>query len=358
MEEAKNSKKSPKNAQKKQNEEMQTQKKQKNGSQKAKTEKQKPKQAKVDEKTTKSTKNAKNLQEKSEFKQISVLGFHDLPLCTYLLDEVENPKAVVVVVHGMQEHCLRYLPFAEFLNKNGYIVVLSDLRGHGKTMRSKDEYGKGEKDIFAETVQDQLRLIDFAHKKYGLPIYVFGHSYGSMLTQRLVQLSPLIEKAVICGTTNGSCTLFALASGLVSILAPFNRKDKRGGIAEKLCIKSYGKKFERGNWLTRDEAVFDKYLADEFCGGSFPFSFYHNMVKNMRKMNAGIQKIGNKKLFLIAGQCDPVGENGKQVKKLHKIYLKNNIDAKLKIYEGARHELLNEINKNEVFEDVLKFFEN
>ncbi len=355
---SKNSKKPAKNAQKtkKMSEKKETKNK-KLAPQKMATQKTKVAEKKTVKVATKVSKATKMVEQKTP-KQVSVLGFHDLPLCTYLLDDVKAPKAVVVIVHGMQEHCLRYLPFAEFLNNNGYVVVLNDLRGHGKTMRSAEEYGRGEKDIFAESVQDELRLIDFVYQKYNLPIYVFGHSYGSMLTQKIVQLSPHVEKAVICGTTNGSCTLFALASGLVSALTPFNHKDKRGGLAEKLCIKSYGKKFERGNWLTRDEKVFDKYCADELCGGSFPFSFYRSMVKNMRKMNDGIQKIGNKKLFLIAGSCDPVGENGKQVKNLHKIYLKNNIDSKLKIYEGARHELLNETNKDEVFSDVLTFFEN
>ncbi len=325
------------------------------------------KNAKKDTKSAKKpAKIAKNVLNKkgnktekvNEPKQIAILGFHDLPLCTYLFEDVKNPKAVVLVIHGMQEHCLRYRPFAEFLNSHGYIVILSDLRGHGRTMQSPDDYGRGEKDIFAESVQDQLRLIDFANAKYSLPIYVFGHSYGSMLTQKLVQLTPHIQKAVICGTANGSNFLFTLGSPLVSALRPFNSKDKRGGLAEKLCIKSYGKGFERGNWLTRDEAVFDKYLADDLCGGSFPFSFYHSLVKNMHKINSGIDKIGDKKLFLIAGDKDPVGEQGKQVQKLHKIYLKNNIDSKLKLYPDARHELLNELNKEEVYEDILNFFEN
>ncbi len=290
-------------------------------------------------------------------KEIRVQGFHELPLYTVVFDEVKNPKAVVLIVHGMQEHCRRYDDFAKFLNTHGFIVVASDLRGHGKTMKDSNDYGKGEKDIFQECVNDQIALISFINENWKLPVYIFGHSFGSFLTQSIVQRSPQIKKAVLCGTTNGSCTLFKLGNCLLTLLAPFNKKDKRGGLAETLCIKSFGKNFENGNWLSRNEKVFDKYLKDEFCGGSFPFSFYRSMIKNMTKVNSGIGKIGHKKLFLIAGSCDPVGQNSKQVQKLCKLYLKNNVDAQIKIYDGARHELLNETNKKEVYKDILNFFE-
>ncbi|MBP3431800.1 MAG: alpha/beta fold hydrolase [Clostridia bacterium] len=330
--------------------------------------------AETDEKPKKATKNAgkpKKVAKKKgktenqvEIKEenprnVKVLGYHNLELNTYIYDNLPlTAKGVVLIVHGMQEHCMRYQHFAEFLNANGYIVVASDLRGHGHTAESKERLGYGEKDIFTETLKDQLSIIESIHVTYDLPIYLFGHSYGSMLAQNLIQMTPFVEKAVICGTTNGSSPLFHLGSMVISLMSPFKKKDKRGGLVEAMCIKSYGKKFERGNWLSRDEKVFDEYQKDEYCGGSFPFSFYRSMIKNMTKTNNGMGKIGNKKLFLIAGDKDPVGENGKQVKKLHKIYLKNNIDAKIKIYNGARHELLNEINKEEVYQDVLDFFNN
>lgn len=324
--------------------------------------KEKPTKTKAESSKTKTqpeTKSEKKPKKKtSEPKNLKILGYNDLELNTYIFDDVENPKAVVLVVHGMQEHCLRYVDFAKFLNKNGYIVVMSDLRGHGHTAISKERLGYGEKDIFNETLQDQLNILSYINETYNLPIYLFGHSYGSMLGQVLIQRTPLIEKAVLCGTTNGSCGIMKLGSFVISLMSPFKKKDKRGGLIEKMCIKSYGKKFERRNWLTKDEKVFDAYLKDEYCGGSFPFSFYRSMIKNMTKANKGIDKIGGKKVLLIAGDKDPVGENGKQVKKLHKIYLKHNIDADIKLYKDDRHELINELNKEEVYNDVLNFYNN
>jgi len=289
-------------------------------------------------------------------KNIKISGFNDLPLNTNVYDCVENPKAVIILVHGMQEHIGRYKHFSEFLSNNGYIVIGTDLRGHGKTAKSIEERGYGESDIFQETIDDQLKVIEFAKQTYNLPIYVFGHSYGSMLSQKLVQVSPDIEKCVICGTTNGSSFLMKMGNFVIKLLTPFKNKRSKGGLIEKLCIKSYGKNFEHGNWLTRDEKIFKIYLEDKYCGGSFPFSFYKSMIGNMVKVNSGISTIQEKKLLLISGDKDPVGENGKQVKKLNELYLKNGINVKMKLYKDARHELLNETNRQEVYQDVINFF--
>lgn len=319
-------------------------------------------EVKAESKTTKTTPKKEPAKKKIEAvktgepKNVKILGYNDLELNVNLYDDVTSAKAVIIVIHGMQEHCLRYDDFAKFFNKNGYIVVTSDNRGHGKTMRNKEDYGRGEKDIYAETIKDQLNIINFANEKYNLPIYLFGHSYGSLLSQVLIQSTPLIDKCVLCGTTNGGSAMMKMGSFVISLLSPFKKSDKRGGLVEKLTVSSYSKKFENGNWLSRDNEVFEKYKQDELCGGSFPFSFYRSMIKNMRKANKGMDKIGNKKIFLIAGDKDPVGENGKQVKKLYRLYLNNNVNAKLKLYKDARHELINETNKDEVYHDVLNFF--
>ncbi len=307
------------------------------------------------EKTAKNAEKTKRVGQKEVVPQ-KIVGFNGLALNTYIYDNVASPKAVVVIVHGMMEHALRYKNFAEFLNKNGYIVIANDLRGHGHTAPSKDRLGFGEEDIFQETLKDELNVINFASEKYKLPIYVFGHSYGSMISQVLMQLTNVVEKCVICGTTNGNALNMRMGNLLAHTLSPFRDPEGEGGMIEKIVMKSFEKGFDRGNWLTRDEAVFDAYNQDEYCGGSFPFGFYKSLMINMGKANDGIDKIGNKKLFLIVGSEDPVGQKSKQVRKLYNLYLKHNIDAKFKVYDGARHELLNETNKEEVYEDVLNFF--
>lgn len=286
---------------------------------------------------------------------IVIKGYNDLSLNCYLF-EAKNPKAVVQIVHGMQEHALRYVDFCEFLVYNNYTVLVSDLRGHGKTAQSKDLLGFGEGDIFAETVEDQILINKFLKEKYGLPVYVFGHSYGSFITQRLAQGLTDSNKFVICGSSNGDDILFDLAKIVADISVFLGRKNEKAKFVESLSIKSYGKKFEEGNWLSRDKEVWEKYNEDEYCGGSFPVSFYQSMFKNLNKLNKGIEDISSvSKLFLIVGDKDPVGANAKQVKKLHELYLKKGVNATLKVYEDCRHELLNELNKKEVYQDVLDF---
>lgn len=323
------------------------------------TKKSEEKSVKTQKTTKNASKNAKKVEKSEEnFKNIKILGYNDLKLNVYVFDKVENPKAVVLLIHGMQEHCLRYQNFAEFLNKNGYIVVMSDLRGHGLTAISKDKLGFGEKDIMKETIADQKNIVEYIKENYKLPIYLFAHSYGSLASQNLIQQCPDLEKIVLCGTTNGSSTVMKLGRFVIALLSPFKKYDSKGGIVEKLCVASYGKKFKDGNWLTRDEKQYEKYLKDEYCGGSFPFSFYKSMIGGMKHTNKGVASVKGQKVFFIAGDKDPVGENGKQVKKLWKLYKKRGVDAKIKLYKDARHELINETCRDEVYQDVLDFYNN
>ena len=299
----------------------------------------------------------KKSQKKENYDILEVEGYHHLKLYTYVYDNVKNAKAIVLIVHGMMEHAGRYKDFAKFLNDNGYIVIANDLRGHGHSAVDK-KFGYGERDIFAESVQDEIIILEKIKDAYELPVYLFGHSYGSMLSQAIIQNTSIVEKCVLCGTANGSSGIMKSGSGLAKFLNFFKNENSGGGFIEKMCIKNYGKKFENHNWLTRDNAVFEEYCRDEFCGGTFPFSFYKSMLTNMSKMNSGVNRIGRKKIFLIAGALDPVGSKGKQIKSLNNFYLKNNVDSRMKIYDDCRHELLNELNKEEIYNDILDFYDN
>lgn len=321
-----------------------------------KTKKTSTKSEKSDKKTAekKTTKKEEKVKEEP-YDILDIEGYHHLKLYSYVYDKIKNPKAVVLIVHGMMEHAGRYDNFARFLNDNGYYVIANDLRGHGHTAVDK-KFGMGEKDIFQETVQDEIVMLEKIKDAYNLPVYLFGHSYGSMISQAIIQNTDIVEKCVLCGTANGSSGIMKMGGSFTKFLSLFKGDTAKAGIVENMCIKNYGKKFENGNWLTRDENVFKAYQEDEFCGGTFPFGFYKSMLTNMKKINAGINKIGNKKIFLIAGEKDPVGSCGKQVVALNKRYLSNNIDSRVKIYPECRHELINELNKEEVYNDILDFY--
>lgn len=291
-------------------------------------------------------------------KNIQIKGYHDLELNCYLFEPEKKAKAVVQIIHGMQEHAGRYKDFAQFLCNNGYIVLASDLRGHGHSLVYKDKQGYAEKDIFNEIIEDQTIISRYLKEKYNLPIYVFGHSFGSFITQRLMQVCDIADKYVVCGTSNGGKFLYKMAKALSGILVFFGQKDKQATTLEKMSFKSYAGKFENGNWLTRDEEIFKKYQADEFCGVPFPVSFYRSLFTNLVKLNKEISKIPeDKRIFLIAGDKDMVGANGKDVSSLYKLYLKKGKNVKIKLYKDARHELINETNRDEVYQDILNFYD-
>lgn len=293
-------------------------------------------------------------------KNIKINGYNNLPLNVYLYDEVKKPKACILVIHGMQEHGARYDDFANFLQSKGYITLVSDLRGHGLTARCSDELGRGEgDDIFSEIVEDQTILAHYLIKTYNLPLYVFGHSYGSFITQKLIQVIPSIKKAIICGTTNGDSALIGLGKTLAGVLVIFGKKDNRANIVQNMSLKSYGKGFEDGNWLSRDNEVWEEYKRDSLCGNAFPLSFFNSMLSNLNQLNKNVGFVNKEmQILFICGDKDPVGSNGKHVKSLHEFYLKKGLNSHIKIYPECRHELLNELNKKEVYNDILNFYSN
>ena len=189
------------------------------------------------------TASQKKVRNKENYDILEVEGYHHLKLYTYVYDNVKNAKAIVLIVHGMMEHAGRYKDFAKFLNDNGYIVIANDLRGHGHSAVDK-KFGYGERDIFAESVQDEIIILEKIKDAYELPVYLFGHSYGSMLSQAIIQNTSIVEKCVLCGTANGSSGIMKSGSGLAKFLNFFKNENSGGGFIEKMCIKNYGKKFD------------------------------------------------------------------------------------------------------------------
>lgn len=289
--------------------------------------------------------------------EIRITGYNNLSIFTRVYDNVKNPKAVIQIIHGMHEHSLRYDRFARMLNNNGFIVIAPDSRGHGYTAKTKEELGYGEKDIFVECVEDHSKVSEYIKEKYNLPLYIFAHSWGSMIAQRLIQVNHIAEKVILCGTNIGSDPSFHLGKLVTNIQSWFINDKKPANFITKINNNLYQKKFVRGNWLTRDEEIFDKYIADPLCTAPFPISFYKSLFNNMTKVNRKIKNIRKDiKLFLIAGDKDPVGNYSKNVLKLAKLFKKHKLNTTTKIYENARHELVNEINKNEVDQDIVNFF--
>ena len=292
-------------------------------------------------------------------KEITKQGYKGRELTCYLFDEVRDAKGVVVLVHGMQEHALRYLEFGKFLNDNGYILFATDLRGHGKNMLDgKPGFENG--DIFENIVEAYKIFISELKNDYkNLPIIVFGHSFGSFISQRLLlECDNLVDKFILCGSAYTNSLLFKLGKILANITKRFKGAEGSAKLVESCSIGGYGKKFKNGNWLTRDENVSEEYKKDPLCGRSFPAGFYQSFFNGATKNYKRLAMVDESTpILIISGDNDPVGLNGKSIKKLNKVYTKHWLNVYVKMYKDARHELLNELNKDAVMDDILEFIE-
>lgn len=290
-------------------------------------------------------------------KSIKIKGYNDFELAGYLWDNVENPTCVVQIIHGMQEHAKRYVDFAKYLNKQGIIVFASDLRGHGQTaLMNNLPFGYSDGDIFMEIVQDQIIITDYLKKKFNLPITIFGHSFGSMIAQRyMVENGFKIKNIIICGSTYTNSFSFRAGYKVSKICRFFKGKKAKATLVENMSIRKYGKKFKNGNWLSRDENNWEKYKNDELCGQVFPNNFYWSFFKNARNNYKNLKNIPYYlPILLISGSDDPVSSKDGIVK-LFFTYGKAQKKVYLKTYSNARHELINEMNKDEVYKDISDF---
>ena len=275
----------------------------------------------------------------------------------YVWDEVKKPKAVVKIAHGMAEHSARYDDFAKFLNSRGYIVVMNDHRGHGLTA-AKDSLGYEEGDMWTNNVKDQLTILDYCREKWKLPVIMMGHSYGSFITQAVIEEHPDVAGFVVCGSNFMKGASFSLCRVIASSMCKHRGGRYPAQLIVNLSFKMYEKKFPGQNaWLNRDEAEVKKYNDDEMSGFVCSANFYRSFMNGIRKLYKKeffTQIDTDKPLLLVAGSNDPVGSYGKGVKKLDGFY-RSKVgvrDVSLKLYEGARHEILNEQCKSEVYEDI------
>ena len=293
-------------------------------------------------------------------KTLTIKGYNNFELSCYIWDKVDSPVGVVQIIHGMQEHAKRYSDFAKHLNKCGLIVFASDLRGHGITaMKNNLDFGYSDGDIFMEIVYDQIILTDYLQNKYKLPISIFGHSFGSFISQRyMIENGFKVKNVILCGSTYTNSMIYRMGYHMAKLCRFFKGKKAKAKLIEKMSIKDYGKHYPDGNWLSRDELNWYKYTHDPLCGLPFPNNFYYSFFKNARHNYRNLQNIPYYlPILIISGTNDPVsGKNGvvklffKYGEAMKKVYFKS--------YLNARHELLNETNREEVYEDVSQFILN
>jgi len=288
----------------------------------------------------------------------------DVLVCT---PDTEDPKAVIQLVHGMCEYKERYVPFMEFLCGKGFACIIHDHRGHGKSVKAPEDLGYFYSSGWEGIVADIFVVNGMAKGMFpGKPVFMFGHSMGSFFARRYLCMYPNeIDGAIICGT--GWKPAPVLKGGLLVVkLLSLLRGDKfRSVFVTKLAFGNINKSFEpvktSKDWLSRDISVAEKYLADAKCGFLFTLNGYRTLFRSMLLAQDSelMQKMDEDlPVLFISGEMDPVGDFGKGVKKaVNAFYASGMENVECVLYPEARHELVNELNREEVFQDVLEWLE-
>ena len=272
-------------------------------------------------------------------------------------------KAIMQISHGMIEYIKRYSHFANYLNQAGILVIGNDHKGHGLTAEKDEDLGYFGEEKSAAVIEDLHEVTRYAKEQYGadVPYFLFGHSMGSFMARRyLMTYGEELTGAIICGTgyTPGAVlTAGKLCAGVISKVKGERHRSK---FLQKLAFGSYNKRiaYKRtaNDWLTKNTEMVDAYNRDKYCTFLFTVNGYQTLfdVLGFIQKKENIEKIPkNLPVYMIAGEEDPVGNYGKGVEKVFEEYRKCGIrDLELKLYEDDRHEILNELDRENVYLDV------
>lgn len=268
-------------------------------------------------------------------------------------------KGIVQLVHGIAEHVQRYDAFAKYLNTMGILVVAEDHMGHGKSVNAEGIQGYFHGGWFT-AVEDTVTLMKMTMEAYpGIPYVLFGHSMGSFMARTVLAKYPDcgIAGCVICGSAWQSGALLAAAVPLAKTVCKTAGEKKPNATLHSLMFGSYNNRVEHpvtaSDWLTRDKAVVNAYIDDPMCGFVATAGLYRDMLQGIAyiQKESSLQAM-NKKLpvLFVAGGNDPVGNYGSGVKKAAEEFRKAGMEkVKVKLFPLCRHEILNEINRGEVF---------
>ena len=276
-----------------------------------------------------------------------------------------RPKAVIQIAHGIAEHIERYDDFMSFLAANGYVAVGNDHLGHGKSITKPGEQG-----IFAETngwsyvVQDMDKLRSIMRIDYHeLPYIFFGHSMGSFLTRTyLIQNPDKYDAAILSGTGHQGKPLVLAGYTAANLMTRLRGPASDGQALNDMAFGSYTKRIDPRtpfDWLSRDTDTVDRYIADPLCGFVAKVSLYRDMMggikfltnqKNIDRMNKEAP------IYFMSGAEDPVGDYSVGVERAYKAFCNAGLhDVSIRLYPGGRHEMLNELNHLEVYQDILNW---
>lgn len=277
-------------------------------------------------------------------------------------------RAVLQIAHGMVEHIERYDAFAAFLANQGILVTGNDHLGHGNSVRSKEDLGYfAEKKGNVVLIKDMHALRKMTQEQYpDIPYFMLGHSMGSfLLRQYLCVYGRGLAGAVIMGTGHHSAAELTAALALTENLAKVkgwrHRSTAVDGIVSGVCRKNLENPRTSKDWLTKEKEIVDAYVSDERCRFVFTLNAYHNMFLGLYRLTVKESLARMPKdlpVFFVSGAMDPVGNNGKGVLQVYAEFKELGMrNVNLRLYPGDRHEILNETDREKVYEDILGWIE-
>ena len=290
-------------------------------------------------------------------------GIGQLHCCRWMPEG--EPKAVLQIVHGIAEYIERYDDFAGFLNGLGYVVVAEDHMGHGQTVGTEGTQGYFEGGWFT-AVSDSYALLRKTKAEYPqIPYVLFGHSMGSFMARTILEVYPDsgIAAAVICGTGWQPRAILPGAIGICQLACKKVGEKNPSDTLQNMVFGGYNKRVEhprtKFDWLTRDARVVDAYIAHPSCGFTASTGLLRDLLtgirfieqkRNLAKMNKDLP------VLLIAGGDDPVGNYGKGVTRAAEEFRKAGMKHVVcRLFPLGRHEILNEINRREVYDFTAKW---
>lgn len=271
-------------------------------------------------------------------------------------------KAIVQVAHGMAESAERYVEFAQKLTAQGFIVYAHDHRGHGKTAPTLDDLGYPGNNGLIGMYDDMILMRDWIQTRHpDTPLFLLGHSMGSFLTQKMMCRASEAYQGFILSGTNGPRPLLSIAVQLAKLECKWQGDRHPSRMMNALSFGSFNHKFRPVrtpfDWLSRDQHEVDLYMQSPYCGFLCSAGFFHGLftlLQEIHKPELMQQLDVNKSVFIISGDQDPVGHFGIGIKKLTDLYHYLGLqDVEVKLYEGGRHEVLHEINREEVMENII-----
>ncbi|MCI9338351.1 MAG: alpha/beta hydrolase [Lachnospiraceae bacterium] len=286
----------------------------------------------------------------------------------YRPEDTGKIRCVLQVVHGMAEHIERYEEFAAFLVERGFVVTGDDHLGHGKSVGDRGKQGYFcEQDPATVLVRDEHRLKKMTEELYPhVPYVIMGHSMGSFIVRNYIcRYGSGVAAAVIMGTGMQPKAVLGTAKMLVGLQKLFCGSRHVSRLIDKAAFGGYNKAIPHPrtafDWLSRDEERVDCYLADPDCGFPFTVNGFGALFTLVSRLHSAENlKAVPKKLpvLMISGDADPVGDYGSGVRRAYDSLKTAGLeDISLKLYEGGRHELLNETNRAQVMEDVYAWVE-